>query len=60
MMIAVLPRINELAAIEKSIGLTNEQLLERAALRKEYLQQIRGQVLSNMQSIKVVAEPINL
>ena len=53
-MINVLPRINELAAIEKTVGLNTAQLAERAELRAQYLQAIRGQVVANMQSIKVV------
>lgn len=38
----LIKRINELAAKNKSEGLTDSELEERAALRKEYLQLFRA------------------
>ncbi len=51
-----LDRINELAAKNKSEGLTEEELKEREALRKEYLAGIRGQVRGHLSRIKYVED----
>ncbi|MDO5359316.1 MAG: DUF896 domain-containing protein, partial [Jeotgalicoccus sp.] len=42
-MIAGLDRINELAKIQKTVGLTEEEKQEQKVLREDYLRQIRGQ-----------------
>ncbi|UUX34754.1 DUF896 domain-containing protein [Fundicoccus culcitae] len=55
-MIAILPRINELAAKNREVGLTPEEIVERDELRQAYLQEIRGQVISTMTSVTVVNE----
>ena len=55
-MMELLTKINELAAKNKEVGLTSVELLERDQLRKQYLQQIRGQVLANINSFTLVDE----
>ena len=55
-MMELLTKINELAAKNKEIGLTSTELKERDQLRKQYLQQIRGQVLANINSFTLVDE----
>jgi len=52
----LLTKINELAAKNKEIGLTSAELQQRDQLRKQYLQQIRGQVLANINSFTLVDE----
>lgn len=51
-----LDRINELAAKNKAEGLTQEELEERAILRKEYLEAIRGQVRGHLSKIKYIED----
>ncbi|MFC5446668.1 DUF896 domain-containing protein [Paenibacillus aestuarii] len=53
-MIPILGRINQLSKKQRSIGLTEEEKAEQAALRQEYLRLIRGQVMSTMLSLSVV------
>lgn len=55
-MMELLTKINELAAKNKEVGLTSVELLQRDQLRKQYLQQIRGQVLANINSFTLVDE----
>lgn len=55
-MIASLPRINELAERERTIGLTYDEIRERSILRQQYLTEIRGQVFSTMKGMTVVDE----
>ena len=55
-MMELLTKINELAAKNKEVGLTSAELLQRDQLRKQYLQQIRGQVLANINSFTLVNE----
>ena len=55
-MMELLTKINELAAKNKEVGLTPAELLQRDQLRKQYLQQIRGQVLANINSFTLVDE----
>ena len=52
----LLTKINELAAKNKEVGLTSAELQQRDQLRKQYLQQIRGQVLANINSFTLVDE----
>ncbi|MCI1776215.1 MAG: DUF896 domain-containing protein [Paenibacillus lautus] len=54
MTIPSLHRINELSRKQKTEGLTQEEYAEQQRLRQEYLQAIRGQVLSTMSTLKVV------
>lgn len=52
-MIPILNRINELSRIERSIGLSDIEKGEQAALRTQYLQILRGQVFSTLLSVSV-------
>ncbi|MBR1970568.1 MAG: DUF896 domain-containing protein [Clostridia bacterium] len=45
-------RINELAKKKKTIGLTEEELLEQKALREEYLSSIRQNFRQTLESIE--------
>ena len=54
MMIIGLDRINELARLAKTVGLTEEQKLEQKELREDYLRQIRGQVLDSFSGLTVI------
>ncbi|SOC40659.1 DUF896 domain-containing protein [Salinicoccus kekensis] len=53
-MIQGLDRINELARIQKTVGLTEEQKEEQRVLREDYLKQIRGQVLDSFSGLTVI------
>lgn len=52
----LLTKINELAAKNKEVGLTSAEYELRDQLRKQYLQQIRGQVLANINSFTLLDE----
>lgn len=54
MIIPSINRINELSRKQKKEGLTQEELAEQQILRKEYLQAIRGQVLSTISGLTIV------
>ena len=49
-------RINELARKKKSSGLTEEELVEQAVLRAEFLAEIRADVRASLESIEIVEE----
>jgi len=51
-----LNRINELAKKAKTTGLTEEEKIEQAELRKEYLADFRSRMMDQLTSIKVVDE----
>lgn len=54
-MIPILGRINELSRKQhSSTGLTQAEQQEQQELRKQYLQAIRGQVLTTMLGVSVV------
>lgn len=53
-MIVGLDRINELAKIQKTIGLTDAEKEEQRQLRESYLKQIRGQVLDSFSGMTVI------
>ncbi|MFD0693484.1 DUF896 domain-containing protein [Paenibacillus sp. GCM10027628] len=55
-MIPILNRINELSRIERSIGLSDTERAEQVALRKQYLQILRGQVLSTLLNVSIIDE----
>ena len=55
-MMELLTKINKLAAKNKEVGLTSAELQQRDQLRQQYLQQIRGQVLANINSFTLVDE----
>ena len=52
----LLDRINELARKKKTVGLTEDETVEQAALRKEYIKQFRAGFEQQLTSIKVVDE----
>lgn len=56
-MIAGLDRINELAKIQKTTGLTEQEKAEQKVLREDYLRQIRGQVVDSI-SVMTVIDPL--
>ena len=49
-----LDRINELAAIAKTRELTEEERLERAQLREEFLEDFRGRFKKQLDDIEIV------
>ena len=46
-------RINVLAHKQKSVGLTEEEKIEQAALRKEYIESIRENLRANLNNISI-------
>lgn len=53
----MIARINELARKKKATGLTESELKEQAKLRREYLDNIREQVIGMLDNIEVVDSP---
>ncbi len=51
-----LDRINELAKKAKTVGLTDEETVERAALRKEYIDAFRAGTRATLESILIQEE----
>ena len=49
-----LDRINELAHKSKAEGLTEEERKEQHDLRQEFLDEIRADVISSLESIEIV------
>lgn len=49
-------RINELARKSKTVGLTPEEKVEQAALRKEYLAAIRRSLEAQLDNIYILEE----
>lgn len=59
-MLKKIERINELAAKAKTPeGLTADEVIERASLRKAYLANMRGQLDAHLHSLKIVDEDGN-
>ncbi|MBR3300897.1 MAG: DUF896 domain-containing protein [Clostridia bacterium] len=52
-------RINELARKQKSEGLTEEELAEQKALRREYIDSFKASLVSQLNSIYIVDEKGN-
>ena len=50
----MLNRINELARKKRSVGLSTEEIAEQKQLYKEYLDNIRGQMINLLDSIEIV------
>ena len=50
----LIKRINELAKIKRTIGLSQVEKKEQEALYKEYLALIRGQVKGHLDNIEIV------
>ena len=51
---AVIARINELAAKNKTVGLTEEELEERAKLRRIYIDNVTGNLKAQMDNTYIV------
>ena len=51
-------RINELARKKKTVGLTGEEKVEQAELRKEYIEGYRRSLLHHIAGIKLVDEKL--
>ena len=49
-------RINELARKTKTVGLTEEELAEQAALRAQYLKEFRANMEATLQAVRVEQE----
>ena len=47
-------RINELARKHKSVGLTPEEEIERAALRREYIDSFKRSLVSQLENTYIV------
>ncbi|MDR0570888.1 MAG: DUF896 domain-containing protein [Clostridiales Family XIII bacterium] len=47
-----LERINELARKSKSVGLTDEEKAEQAALRQEYIENFRNNFKAHLEMIR--------
>ena len=52
-------RINALARKAKTVGLTDEELIERDALRKEYIASVVGNLRSELDNTYLVDEKGN-
>ena len=51
---AVIARINELAAKNKTVGLTDEELEERAKLRRIYIDNVTGNLKGQLDNTYIV------
>ncbi len=47
-------RINELAKKQKADGLTEEEIQEQQALRREYIEAYKSSLISQLESIKIL------
>ena len=56
---AKIDRINELARKAKSVGLTAEEETERAALRREYIDSVVGNLKGHLDNVYFVDEKGN-
>lgn len=56
---ALVARINELARKHKSVGLTEEETLEREKLRKQYIEGFKRSLRQQLDSIEFVDENSN-
>ncbi|MBQ7882950.1 MAG: DUF896 domain-containing protein [Phascolarctobacterium sp.] len=53
-MIELIKRINEIAKKKRTVGLTIDEEIEQKKLYREYLNNIRGQVKSQLDNITIV------
>ena len=51
---AVIARINELAAKNKTVGLTEEELAERDKLRRMYIDNVKGNLVGQLDNTYIV------
>ncbi len=49
----LIDKINELAHLKKTVGLTKEQQELQDELRKQYLAEIRGQVRQSLENVSI-------
>ena len=52
-------RINELANKKKTVGLTEEEIIEQAKLRAEYMEVFRGNFKNQLDNVYIVDEKGN-
>ncbi|GLX68128.1 DUF896 domain-containing protein [Paenibacillus glycanilyticus] len=52
----IIARINELSRKNKTIGLTEEEIAERAVLRQQYLDNFKRNFRQQLDSIEIVDE----
>ena len=50
----VIARINELAAKNKTVGLTEEELAERDKLRRMYIDNVKGNLVGQLDNTYIV------
>ena len=50
----VIARINELAAKNKTVGLTEEELEERAKLRRIYIDSVKANLIGHLENTYIV------
>ena len=50
----VIARINELAAKNKTVGLTEEELVERDKLRRMYIDNVKGNLVGQLDNTYIV------
>ena len=50
----VIARINELAAKNKTVGLTQEELVERDKLRRIYIDSVKGNLIGQLEHTTIV------
>ena len=50
----VIARINELAAKNKTVGLTAEELAERDKLRRIYIDSVKGNLIGQLENTYIV------
>ena len=55
----VIARINELAAKNKTVGLTDEELAERDKLRRIYIDSVKANLIGQLNNTYVVDEKGN-
>ena len=51
---AVIARINELAAKNKTVGLTDEELAERDKLRRIYIDSVKGNLIGQLENTYII------
>jgi len=52
-MTELIKRINELAGKSKTVGLTEEEKLEQAALRRQYIDNIKAGIAANLDNVYI-------
>jgi uncharacterized protein YnzC (UPF0291/DUF896 family) len=56
----IIERINELARKNKSVGLTDEETIERDGLRKLYLENFKNNFRQQLDTIEIVDDQDNI